>query len=130
VGELVASIRRRPSRYSARVIVTVPAAGAVTVNVAVLVTPPAAAVIVAVRLAVTDVVVTWKLPLETPAGIVIDAGTDAAASELDSATVKPPPGAGAVSTTVAVDPWPPATVDGDSETPAQRCRRRACRSSA
>ena len=116
-GELVASIRSRPSLYSARVIDTVPVEEeALTVSVADLVTPFADAVTSAVRVVVPEVVETVKVALDAPAATVTDAGTVAAAVLLlASATTSPPEGAAAVSDTVPVEDWPPVTVDGDSE---------------
>jgi hypothetical protein len=57
-------------------------------------------------------VVIENVALVWPAAITTFAGTPAAALSLDSATVAPPDGAGAVSVTVPVDPVPPVTAVG------------------
>ena len=53
-----------------------------------------------------------------PAGTVTvpPAGTCAEAESLETLTVAPPVGAAPVSVTVAVEDWPPITVDGFMET--------------
>jgi hypothetical protein len=54
--------------------------------------------------------------LVAPAGIVTVAGTDAAGSLLDSATVAPPAGAGAVRVTNPLEELPPCTAVGFTDT--------------
>jgi hypothetical protein len=63
----------------------------------------------AVALAVTELVVIVKLAVVAPAGMVTEAGTDAAALSLDRATVSPLAGAAAPLVTVPVVLSPPAT---------------------
>ena len=60
----------------------------------------------------TATVVTFTDTDVVPSGIVAVAGTVAAAELLLSITVIPPAGAGRDAEIVAVDDWPPATVDG------------------
>ena len=55
----------------------------------------------------TGIVVTLKLRLVAPAGMVTLAGTEAAALSLESATTAPPAGAGPLSDTVAAAPSTP-----------------------
>jgi hypothetical protein len=74
------------------------------------------AVIVAVVIAPTDVVVTVKVLETAPARMVTEAGTTADPLELDSETVFPPVGAGPVSVTVPVEGDPPVTLGGERET--------------
>jgi hypothetical protein len=89
-----------------------------TVNVAVCVTPPALAVISATRLVDPATLETGNDALDEPSGTVTEPGTVAApVLLLASATGKPPAGAGPVSSTVPVDPWPAVTVLGLSDTP-------------
>ena len=65
--------------------------------------------------AVTACVLTVKLALVDPAGMVTVAGTLAALLLLESATCAPPDGAAALSVTVPVDDWaPPLTLVGFS----------------
>jgi hypothetical protein len=80
-----------------------------TVNVADLETPFAAALTVAVTFAETDNVVAVAPELIAPSGTVIDAGTPTAALFEDSATAKPPAGAGPANVTVTSDDVPPMT---------------------
>jgi hypothetical protein len=112
----VASTRRRLPSYSARLMVTVSAGGGVpagfTVSVAVRVTPPPAAEITGVWVAVTDVVATVNVALVAPAATVTLAGTDAEGWLLERLTTTPLAGAGPESVTVPVEPAPPVTVDG------------------
>ena len=61
---------------------------------------------------VTATVVTLTETDVVPAAIVTVAGTVAEAEVLVSVTVIPPAGAGRDAEIVAVDDWPPATVDG------------------
>lgn len=92
--------------------VTVCARGA-TVNVAVLVTPPALAVIVTGVDVATVAVVIGNVALLAPCATVTLPGTVAAAVLLRaSVTAKPPVGAGAVSVTVPCDAFPPVTLVG------------------
>src|SRR3989442_351583 len=118
---LVASTRNccLEMTYSARVMVTVSAAGGgaagVTVSSAVLVTPPKLAEIVAEVDAVTDTVVTVNVALVAPAGTVTlpTAGTLAAAGLLlERVTTAPPAGAAALRVTVATEEEPLATLAG------------------
>lgn len=92
-----------------------------TVRVAVLLTPPCAAVIVMVLFAVTTVVVTANVADEAPAATVTLAGTEATAGvALDSVTAEPPAGAGPFRLTVPVEPLPPVTDVGFKETESSR----------
>jgi hypothetical protein len=86
--------------------------GGFTVNVAVRVTPPYTAEIVADVDAVTDEVVTVKFALVDPAGTVTLVGTDVALESSESDTAAPPLGAAALSVTVPADEVPPTTVVG------------------
>ena len=56
----------------------------------------------------------WKVDEFFPAVTTIEAGTDTVGSLLDSKTVKPPDGAGALVVTVPVEVLPPLTLDGFS----------------
>ena len=67
---------------------------------------------VAVVEAATAMVVTVKVALVAPAGMVTLAGTDAAAALLESETAAPPPGAGAFRVAVPVEADPPVTLVG------------------
>jgi hypothetical protein len=87
----------------------------VTVSVAVRVTPPAAAEMVAVVEPVTAVVVMVKFALLEPVGTVTLAGTVAALESSESDTTVPPLGAGAVSVTVPVEARPATTLVGLTE---------------
>ena len=80
------------------------------------VTPARTAEIVADVACVTDVVVTVKVALVAPAGTVTFAGSVAAAESSESATTRPPAGAGAVSVTVPVEAPPPITLAGLTDT--------------
>src|SRR5262249_32158543 len=104
---------RLPVSYSARVIVTVSAPGApgLIVNVAERDVPLRDAVITAVVIACTCVVPTLKVRDLDPAGTTMLAGTVAAALLLAIATVVAA-WAIAVSVTVPVEEFPPATVVG------------------
>jgi hypothetical protein len=79
-------------------------------------TPPYTALIVAVAAALTLVVVTGNVAELRPAGTLMVAGTLAAELLLESATVTPPAEASPASVTVPVDPAPPTTVAGLTET--------------
>lgn len=84
--------------------------GVVTAKVAVTGVPSADAVIVVVVLAATAKVVTVKVPVELPLGIVTDAGTVPAAVLLEvKLTTAPPVGAGSFKVMVPVADVPPAT---------------------
>ena len=84
-------------------------------NVAVFVTPPDVAVMVAEVLAVTCVVVTVKLTELAPAGTKTLAGTFAMEGLLlVRLTATPPTGAGPLRVTVPVEEFPPLTDVGDS----------------
>jgi len=94
-----------------------------TVNVAVFVTPFAAALTVAVTFAETDNVVAVAPALTAPSGTVIDAGTPTAALFEDSATAKPPAGAGPAKVTVTSADVPPITEFGLTTTDSTALRR-------
>src|SRR5713226_5511432 len=122
---LVASTRNccLEMTYSARVMVSVSAAGGgaagVTVSSAVLVTPPKLAEIVAEVDAVTDAVVTVNVALIAPAGTVTLPLTDTLATALllDRVTSAPPVGAVALNVTVVTEELPPTTLVGFSAKP-------------
>jgi hypothetical protein len=87
--------------------------GGVTVRVAVRVTAPALAVIVAGVDVVTELVAIAKVALVAPCATVTLAGAVAVAvSLLDSVAVNPPEGAAPVSVTVPCDAVPPETLAG------------------
>ena len=86
------------------------------VNVAVLVTIPAVAVIVADDAALTAVVVTVNVAVDAPAATVTLAGTVADALLLERLTTIPPVGAGEPSVIVPVAFVPPLTAVGFTET--------------
>ncbi len=114
-------ITRSPLRPVAVTVNVAFAAAGVTVNVAVRVTPPKTAEIVAVVEAVTVLVVIVKVAVVAPAGTVTLAGTAVAVESSESVTTAPPAGAAPVSATVPVDELPPVTLVGltvseDSET--------------
>ena len=102
-------------------------AGAVTVMVAVRVTPPYVAEITEVVVVLTALVATEEVAADVaPAGTVRLAGTVTAAGLLlVSDTTAPPAGAGPVSVTVAEALAPPCTVAGLRLTRAQGGRRGA-----
>jgi len=92
-------------------------AGGVTVSPVVRVTAPYVALMVTGVLAATDDVVAANVALVAPAAMVMLAGTVATAVLLlESDTSAPPLGAAAVSVTVPVEPLPPTTVEGATET--------------
>jgi hypothetical protein len=86
--------------------------GGVTVSVAVRVTPPALAVMVAGVDVETAPVVTVKVALVAPCATVTLAGTVAAPALLASVTANPPEGAAAVKLIVPCDAVPPTTLAG------------------
>ena len=93
----------------------VPAHG-VSVSAAVLLDARCEAVIVRLKTTFTVLspVVTLKVPAVAPAGIVMEAGTDASSGSLETSwIVHPPAGAGPLRVTVPVEDVPFATVDGD-----------------
>src|SRR5207249_3910176 len=107
----------RPVAVTVSVAVWAGAGAGVTVNTAVRVVAPWAPVIVTAVDAATELVVTAKLALVTPAATVTLGGTAAtAAFELERFTRSPAPGAAAVSVTVPVEPFPPTTVAGFTDT--------------
>lgn len=87
-------------------------AGGLMVSVACRVLLPSVAVIVAVVVEVTDVVVAVKFALVDPDGTVTLLGTVAAELSLLRLTTVPPDGAAALRVTVPVELLPPVTVDG------------------
>jgi hypothetical protein len=89
---------------------------AVTVTVVVVVAPFRKAVIVPCVVAATAVVVTLKLAVEDPAGMVTLAGTKAGEPLVQRSTVTPPAGAGTVRATVPVVDSLPTTAAGFTET--------------
>jgi hypothetical protein len=88
--------------------------GAVTVSVALRLTPPKLAVIVTGVEVVTVVVVMANVTVVEPAGTAAVPGTPATLLLLDNATTAPPCGADPLSVTVPDDEAPPDTVDGVS----------------
>ena len=68
--------------------------------------------------AVTTDVVTANVAVVAPAATVTLAGTTADASLLDSVTTAPPEGALPESVTVPVEPVPPTTLEGLTDTDA------------
>jgi len=92
--------------------VTVLAVGGVTVSVPFAELLASAALIVAVALAATAVVVTVNVPVVAPAAITTVAGTTADALFDVRLRVSPPVGAGAAMVTVAVEDVPPTTDAG------------------
>lgn len=106
---------RSPARPVA-VTVSADVAGGVTVSVAVLVTAPSLAVIVADVDVVTELVVIGNVAINAPAATVTLAGTVAAALLLVRATVHPPVGATVERRTVPCDAAPAVTVVGLTDT--------------
>src|SRR2546426_7413064 len=96
-----------------------PPAGGCTVRFAVRVTPRPLAVIVALVAAVTVVVVIGKLFVVRPCDTETFAATLAAALLDESATAKPPGGAGSLNVIVPVAPLPPTTLAGATATLAR-----------
>jgi hypothetical protein len=88
-----------------------------TASVAVWVTDPAVAVIVAVTGAFTVAVAIVKVALVCPAATVTVCGTGALPLELLRATERPPLGAEPVRVTVPVDTAPPSTEAGEKARP-------------
>jgi hypothetical protein len=86
-----------------------------SVNVALRVTPPAAAETATGVCAETALVVTVKVRLVAPAATVTLAGTLATGESSERATTVPPDGAAALSLTVPVEELPPTTVVGLSD---------------
>lgn len=102
-----------PLRPAAVTVSVTVCAGGATVNVAVLVTPPALAAIVTGVDAATVAVVIRNVALLAPCATVTLPGTAAApVLLLVSVTAMPPAGADAVSVTVPCDPFPPVTPVG------------------
>jgi hypothetical protein len=92
-------------------------AAGISVNVALLLTPPYTAEIVTGVEAATAVVVIVKLTDVAPAGTVTHTGTEADGDELCSGTIAPPAGAGPFRVTVfAVVLLPPVVEAGDRTT--------------
>ncbi|MDA1325205.1 MAG: hypothetical protein O3C34_10690 [Proteobacteria bacterium] len=89
-----------------------------TVTVADRVTPPLAPEIVAVVVAVTEVVPSVKVRLVVPAATVRLAGTVTAAVLLESVTTDPPLGATELKVTVRVKGSPPTTLVGFTDSAA------------
>ncbi len=87
-----------------------------TVSVAVFVTVPATAVMVAVVAALTEAVVTVNVAVDAPAATVTLAGTTADALLLDKLTTMPPVGAGEPRVIVPVAFVPPLTDVGFTAT--------------
>ncbi len=87
-----------------------------TVSVAVFVTVPATAVIVAVVAALTELVVTVNVVVDAPAATVTLAGTVADALLLERLTTIPPVGAGEPNVIVPVAFVPPFTAVGFTAT--------------
>ena len=83
-----------------------------TVIVAVWAAPPNTAETVDVVAAATGLVLTAKVALVVPSGIVTDAGTVTDGSLLDKEITAPPVGAGPLSVIVPVDELPPVTSAG------------------
>ena len=91
--------------------------GGVTVKIALRVAPPKVPVMDPDVDAVTDTVLTVKVPLVAPAATVTLAGTVAALGMLlDSVTTAPPGGAAAVNVAVPVEALPPTTLVGFTDT--------------
>jgi hypothetical protein len=103
---------RSPLRPVAVTVTVTACPGGVTVSVAVRVTLPALAVIVAGVDAVTWLVVIVNTALVAPCATVTVAGTAAADALLESATANPPEGAAAVNEAVPCAAVPPPTLDG------------------
>jgi len=87
-------------------------AGAVTVSVAVRVTPPKLAVIVTGVELVTLEVAMLNVAVAVPSGTITVAGTLAALPPLETVTAAPPLGAAPLRVTVPWDGLPPVTLDG------------------
>jgi hypothetical protein len=109
VGVDVTRSPLRPVAVTVRVAVC---GGGVTVRVAVRVTPPALAVIVADVDVVTALVGIAKVALVVPCATETLAGTVAAVLLLDSETTRPPDGAADVRVTVPCEEVPPVTLVG------------------
>jgi hypothetical protein len=109
-------VTRSPPRPVAVTVSVAAWPGGATVSVVVLVTPPAAAVIVTAVDVVTGLVETVNVALVAPWATVTLAGTLADVLVFESDTTKPPAGAGAVSVTVPCAVWPPVTLDGETDT--------------
>jgi hypothetical protein len=103
---------RSPLLPDATTVTATACPGGVTVSVAVRVTLPALAVIVAGVDAATWLVVIVKAALVAPCATVTLAGTAAAEALLESATANPPAGAAAVNETVPCADVPPLTLEG------------------
>ena len=91
--------------------------GGLTVSIALRVAPPKAPVMFPDVDAVTDTVLTVKVPLVAPAAMVTLPGTVAALGMLlDSVTTAPPAGAAVVNVAVPVEALPPTTLVGFTDT--------------
>jgi hypothetical protein len=112
-------VTRTPERPLAVTVSDAVWAAGVKVKVAVREMPPALAVIVTGVLAVTGLVVTVKSAVLDPGCTVTvpEAGTAADVLLLETATGKPPAGAGPVRMTTACDGEPPMTMLGVTVTP-------------
>jgi hypothetical protein len=108
-------VMRSPLRPVAVTVSVAAWPGGLMVNVAVRVTLPALAVIVAADDVLTVVVEIVNVALVAPAVTVTFAGTVAAALLLESVTVNPPEAAAEVSVTFPCAALPPVTVEGLTE---------------
>jgi hypothetical protein len=103
---------RSPLRPVAATVKVSASPAGVTFRVAVRVTAPALAVMVAGVVVETALVVAVKVTLVAPCATVTLGGTVAAPTLLESATANPPEGAAAVKLTVPCDAVPPTTLAG------------------
>jgi hypothetical protein len=109
-------VTRSPDRPVAVTVNVAPCDAGVTVRPAVLVDPPAVAVMVTGVDVVTAVVVIAKVTIVAPCVTDTLVGTVASAVLLDSVTEYPPAGAAAVKVTVPCADEPPLTLVGFTET--------------